>query len=58
MEHLTIQKGDDDCEEISTSWRDFLAYHSFLILETSNSLPIAITLTIVGIALIATSRRK
>jgi len=35
-----------------------LAALIFLILETSNSIPIAITLTIVGIALIATSRRK
>jgi hypothetical protein len=25
-EHLAILKGDDDCEEISTSWWNFLAY--------------------------------
>jgi len=35
-----------------------LAALIFLFLETSASIPIAITLTVVGIALVATSRRR
>ena len=35
-----------------------LAALIFLLLETSASIPVAITLTVVGIALVATSRRR
>ena len=35
-----------------------LAALIFLFLETSASIPVAVTLTVVGIALIATSRRR
>ena len=35
-----------------------LAALIFLLLKTSASIPVAITLTVVGIALVATSRRR
>jgi len=35
-----------------------LAALIFLFLETTSSIPIAITLTVVGIVLVATSRRR